>query len=161
MDRRLENGLLRLTELMEGETAPWWIIGSTALVISGIDGITPDDIDVVADGDTLRRKLAKAGVVEIPPAPHAKFRSNPYGRIKVDGGVDIEFQGDLDLWENGACTRMVFVSRIQVVVGNAAVFVPEIEEQYEIFRRFGRPKDLAKAKLIENYIVSSNRPSGF
>ncbi|MGL4488318.1 MAG: hypothetical protein ACRCU5_02610, partial [Rhizobiaceae bacterium] len=89
MDARLQTGLLRLAELMNGEVEPWWIIGSTAMVLSGVDGIQPDDIDVVADGNLLRRVLAKAQLTAFEPKPHHQFRSNPYGRIPVAGGVDI------------------------------------------------------------------------
>lgn len=161
MDARLEKGLSRLAELMAGEHEPWWIIGSTALVLSGIEGVVPDDIDVVGDGAMLRRVLVKAGAVESDPTPHAQFRSSPYIRIKVDGGTDIEFQGDLELRENGAWMPLTFASRVQVAVGTASVFVPAIEEQAAIFRRFGRPKDLAKAGMIESFNARSSRTARF
>ncbi len=150
---------MRLAELMAGEAGPWWIIGSTALVLSGIEGIVPDDIDVVGDGAMLRRVLAKAGADETDPKPHAQFRSSPYIRVKVDGGRDIEVQGDLELWENGTWTPLTFASLVQVMVGNAAVFVPVIEEQATILRRFGRAKDLAKAAMIDSFNARSSRTS--
>ncbi len=159
MDARLAEGLLRLAELMKGEAEPWWIIGSAALVLCGIEDIVPDDIDVVADQDTLRRLLAKAGVAEKPTAAHTQFRSSPYGRIEVDGGTDIEVQGDLELWENEAWTPLTFASRIEVAAGSATVFVPSLDEQAAILRRFGRPKDLAKAGMIDARFARSDRPS--
>ncbi len=149
MDARLETGLFRLLELLDGEQEPWWIIGSTAMVLSGIEGIVPEDIDVVAEGDMLRRVLAKAGVTEVAPKPHNQFRSNPYARIPVAGGADIEVQGDLELFENGAWTRLNFASRVPVPLGNATLYVPCLDEQVRIFRRFGRAKDLMKAALLK------------
>jgi hypothetical protein len=149
MHGRLENGLLRLVELIDGEQEPWWIIGSTAMVLSGIEGVLPDDIDVLADGDTLRRVLAKAGVSEVAPKPHYQFRSNPYSRIPVAGGVDIEVQGDLELFEHGVWTGLKFASRVPVVLGNATLYVPGLEEQFQTFLRFGRAKDLEKAALLK------------
>ena len=101
IDGRLEKGLLRLAELMAGESGPWWIIGSAAMVLAGIGGVKPDDIDVVGDGRMLRRVLARAGVAEAAAKPHLQFRSSPYTRIKADGGTDIEVQGDLELRDNG------------------------------------------------------------
>jgi hypothetical protein len=152
MKPRLEIGLLRLAELMKGESEPWWIIGSTAMVLSGIDYIEPDDIDVVADGAMLRRILSNAGVVEITPKPHEQFQSMPYTRMKVEGGTDLEFQGNLALFENGVWTRLTFASRIQVSLGNVAFYIPRLDEQLQIFRRFGRAKDLRKADIIESFL---------
>ncbi len=155
MDCRLEKGLERLSALMADEPEPWWIIGSAALILSGIAGIVPDDIDVVGDRAMLRRVLAKARVKESEPKTHLQFRSSPYTRIKVDGGTDIEVQGDLELRENGAWVRLVFASRVAVTIGSARVFVPGIEEQRQIFRRFGRAKDLAKAAIVDRHIKPS------
>ncbi|MGL4490445.1 MAG: hypothetical protein ACRCU5_13485, partial [Rhizobiaceae bacterium] len=105
--------------------------------------------DVVADGNLLRRVLAKAQLTAFEPKPHHQFRSNPYGRIPVAGGVDIEVQGDLELFEHGAWTRLNFASRVSVTLGNTVLYVPSVEEQYRIFHRFGRAKDLEKAALLK------------
>jgi len=150
MDARLETGLIELAKLMAGTSEPWWIIGSTAMVLAGVEGVTPDDIDVVADAKLLQRLL---GVIESEPKPHAKFRSNPYTRIKVIGGLDIEFQGDLALWENSVWTPLTFASRIEIRVKDSFVYVPSVSEQLQIFRRFGRLKDLAKASVLEVFIA--------
>ena len=57
---QLKSGLLHLSDLMQGEATPWWIIGSTALVLSRIEGVEPDDIDVVASGDCLQARLGQS-----------------------------------------------------------------------------------------------------
>lgn len=149
MDERLEKSLSHLVTMMTGAREPWWIIGSTAMVLSGVEGIHPDDVDVVADGKMLQRI---AGVPESEPKPHEKFRSNPYTRIKVAGGMDIEFQGDLALWENNKWTQLSFCSRIETRINDILLYVPSLDEQLLIFRRFGRAKDLAKARILEAFI---------
>jgi hypothetical protein len=155
IETRLEVGLVRLAELMAGASEPWWIIGSTAMVLAGVVGVMPDDIDVVADGKMLQRILQDANINVVEPLPHAKFRSMPYSRIKVVGGADIEFQGDLDLRENGQWQRLLIASRVQISVGEAVVFVPSLDEQLRILRRFGREKDLAKAALLEVFMAQT------
>jgi hypothetical protein len=152
MDARLETSLIQLASMMANANKPWWIIGSTALVLSGVRGLTPDDVDVVADGEMLQRLL---GITEPSRKPHEKFQSSPYVRISVAGGMDIEFQGDLALWENNKWTRLLIGSRIEIRFKDIALYVPNLEEQLQIFRRFGRPKDLAKATVLEAFISKS------
>jgi hypothetical protein len=152
MDTRLETSLIQLAKMMAGTNKPWWIIGSTAMVISGVRGLTPDDVDVVADGEMLQRLL---GMTEPRHKPHEKFQSSPYVRTSVAGGIDIEFQGDLALWENDKWTRLLIGSRIEIRISDVVVYVPSLEEQLQIIRRFGRPKDLAKATVLEAFIAKS------
>jgi hypothetical protein len=153
MDKKLETSLIQLAKFMAGTSAPWWIIGSSAMVVAGVDGVIPDDVDVTADGPMLTQILEDAVGAIAEPLPHTKFRSLPYTRTKVVGGLDIEFQGDLDLWENGDWQRLKINSRIAVNVGDTVVYIASVEEQLAILRRFGRDKDLAKASLLEAFIA--------
>lgn len=149
ISRRLQAGMDHLAGLMAGEEEPWWIIGSTALVLTGVEGIEPDDIDVVASADCLRRVLAKAGIAETAPKPHPQFRSSPYQRIEFEGATPIEFMGDLEVQTRSKPARVAFGSRSEVRLGDSVFFIPSIKEQIALFRLFGRGKDLSKAALLE------------
>ena len=126
---------------------PWWIIGSTAMALSGID-IEPDDVDVLSDGATIKAVLAKLGVTPPPPAGNSRFRSFPFASYQAHDTARIEFMGDLELNEDGAWTRLIVTTRQSVRVGDAVVFVPDLIEQRHILQRFGREKDVRKAALI-------------
>jgi hypothetical protein len=151
---RLFAGLNHLAGLMHEESEPWWIIGSTAMVLSGIDGIEPDDIDVVASGTCLRRVLANVGMTETASKPHPQFRSRPYQRIEFSGmthdthRIDGRFRGS-NLLENGSSgvrNPLTYPRR------RCSRLVPSIAEQIALLRLFGREKDMAKAALLEAYV---------
>lgn len=155
---QLKSGLLHLSDLMQGEATPWWIIGSTALVLSRIEGVEPDDIDVVASGDCLRRVLAKANIAETPPKPHPKFSSTPYQRIKFEGATPIELMGDLAVKNSSQHIPVTFQTRIKVQIASTTLFIPSPAEQIALFHLFGRDKDLAKAAMLEQQIADQTRP---
>jgi hypothetical protein len=149
VDQRLLNGLELLAWHMRSDADPWWIIGSAALVISGIEGVTPCDIDVISTKRTLDRLLNSAGSVQALPKPDERFRSDPFGRIVGEGALDIEVQGDLEVCVDGNWQRLEIVTRQAIHVGNVRVFLPSLTEQSTISALFGRPKDLVKAALIK------------
>lgn len=151
---RLETGLQALAGFMTDVEKPWWIIGSAALALSGVQGVEPDDIDVVCDGETLFQLLESSGVKVLPPVPHKQFRSNPYQRIEVANGTPIELMGDLEVHDGSAFRALSINSREAVMAAGKTFYVPSITEQIAIFGMFGRGKDRAKAALLEELIRS-------
>ena len=149
MDVRLRSGLVELSRLMIGERERWWIIGSTALVLAGVEGVEPDDIDVVASGDCLRRLLIRAGIAQTESKRHTRFRSDPYQRIAFSGATPIELMGDLEVDTGDGFHPIQIAGREMVTIGTNTVFIPPVSEQIAIFRLFSRNKDLAKAQLLE------------
>lgn len=123
--------------------APWWIIGSTALKLSGID-VEPRDVDVFAASEVIETARVKLGAAAMAPRPDAQFRSNPYFQFRPQGGLEIDFMGNLEVISRDAWTPLVIDSRVAV----DRMFVPSLDEQARIFRLFGRPKDLARIALI-------------
>jgi hypothetical protein len=158
---RLETGLVALADFMADADKPWWIIGSAALVLSGVQRVEPDDIDIVCDGETLFQLLEGSGVKIQPPLPHRQFRSIPYQRILVPNGTPIELMGNLEVHDGTAFRTLCISSREAVRAAGKTFYVPSIAEQIAIFRLFGRSKDLAKAALLEDLIrPRHNAPSG-
>lgn len=126
--------------------ADWWIIGSAALALSGID-VAPKDIDVFAASDVIeaaRLNLAAAAT----PSRSDLFRSQPYFQFHPEGGLEIDFMGGLEIRVAGAWTGLRIESRMRVSAGSVSLFVPSLEEQAVILRLFGRPRDLVRAALI-------------
>ncbi len=151
MKHDLQNAIDMVARLMPDDK-PWWIIGSTAMALSGID-IEPDDVDVLSDGATITAALAKLGVAPPPPAGNDRFRSFPFASYQAPGASRIEFMGDLELNEGGAWGRLTITTRQPVRAGGAVVFVPDLIEQRHILQRFGREKDVRKAALISAFLT--------
>lgn len=145
----LANAFRAIGEAAPPEAQDWWIIGSTAMVLAGIEGVEPDDVDILGSQATVLRFLGNWQVEPGGRVPGDRFRSFPYRRIRLPDCTDIETMGDLDVRVDGGWRRVVPRTRVEVKFGGVSLFVPEISEQAEIMRLFGRPKDLAKAAVLE------------
>ena len=128
----------------------WWIIGSSALALSGID-VTPRDIDVFAASDVIEA-ARQALNADAMPSGSGLFRSSPYFQFRPEGGLEIDFMGGLEVCPAGEWIGLHIKSKCRVTTGNTTLFIPSVEEQAAILRLFGRPKDLARAALIDEWL---------
>lgn len=127
----------------------WWIIGSAAMVLCGVGGIEPEDIDILGSRTTIERFLRRWGVEAGQPVPSARFRSYPYVRVQLPGCKPIETMGDLHVLHAGEWKRLTPKTRMAVRSGGGLLHVPALEEQADILKLFGREKDLAKLDRIK------------
>ncbi len=134
-----------ITEVMP-PAADWWIIGSAALALSGID-LDPRDIDVFAASEVIEAVRLRLGAVARPSASD-RFRSTPYFQVTPEGGLEIDFMGGLEVRPAGEWVHLQVESRVRVAVDGVTLFVPSLTEQARILHLFGRPKDLVRAALI-------------
>ncbi len=132
--------------------ADWWIIGSTALALGGI-AVTPRDIDVFAASDVIEAARLALGVPAMPSGSDL-FRSSPYFQFTPEGGLEIDFMGDLEVRANAEWIRLRIESKVKLTVCNNELFIPSLEAQARILRVFGRPKDLARADLIAAHLAA-------
>ena len=119
--------------------ADWWIIGSSALLLGGID-VDPKDIDVFAASDMIEAARLALGAQAMPSRSDL-FRSTPYFQAAPEGGLEIDFMGGLEVYVTGLWARLHIESKQEVTIGSATLFIPSLKEQADILRLFGRPKD--------------------
>jgi hypothetical protein len=146
---RLAGALAEIAIAAPSDAEDWWIIGSAAMVLCGIENLEPEDVDLLGSSATLFRFLDRWQVALGQPRPGNRFRSHPYVRVEPPGCLPIETMGDLHVFSQGAWQSLKPLTRVAVDVGGLTVFVPSLREQFDILQLFGRPKDLAKARLIE------------
>ncbi len=125
----------------------WWIIGSAAAALMGVD-MEPLDVDIFGGGGTIRRFCTALGSSPKPPAAHTLFKSEPFEVFAFDGLLPIELMGDMQLRRGDSWIPLVVASRVAVPVAGGTVYVPSLEEQAAIFTAFGRDKDLEKAARV-------------
>lgn len=130
--------------------ADWWIIGSAALALSGVE-VEPRDIDVFAASRVIEVARRALDVVTMPSS-NERFRSDPYFQLCPDGGLEIDFMGALQVKTGERWVDLRIESKIRATCGSVTLFVPSIAEQGRILRLFGRPKDLARAALIDAHL---------
>lgn len=140
-------GLLdHLTPPLDAHAAPWVLIGSGALMLAGAPVESAADLDVVTTPEcAVRLRAAWADWLSPHEAkpPDGPFRSDdfaqyetPWGSVEVMGGLRV--RGKL----------------LTIGARHATLPIPAATEQLRILRLFGRPKDLAKAALLESWLAA-------
>ena len=77
-----------------------------------------------------------------------RFRSQIFARKPIDDGIDVELMGDFEVRVQGDWTPVWPETRNAIDGPWGRVYIPELDEQVEILRRFGRPKDLRRVHMI-------------
>lgn len=149
MNPRLASALHEVARAAPPGRDDWWIIGSAALVLAGVEGIEPSDVDLLGSGTTIHRFLDAWSVASTEPKPGDRFRSAHYHRIERANALPIETMGDLEVLSDGSWRDIRPETRVAVNIGDDAVFIPALDEQLAILRLFGREKDLARVGLVE------------
>jgi hypothetical protein len=149
MNSRVRQALIEIAKAAPVGDDDWWIIGSAAIAASGIEGVEPDDVDILGSTATLLNFLDCWQVASGAAHPGGQFRSYPYVRVRLPGCLPIETMGDLQVYASGRWLPVRPATRVELKIAGHSIFVPTLREQIDILRMFGRPKDLAKARLIE------------
>jgi hypothetical protein len=128
----------------------YFIIGSSALVLSGIKIDNTSDIDILMsnkDADFLkevwRGKIIKDHITKRDDL----FRSN-FTRYFFDN-LDVEVMGDLEINKDGQWIPLIIQEYTTFTLKDIEIKTPTLQEQKRIYELFGREKDLEKVKLIE------------
>lgn len=139
--------LIRLSEVMAAVGVDGIVIGSAAVALLGAK-TQPADIDLLLAPDDGRRLLDRLGIAPLAPDRDPRFRSALYARW-TDTPLPVEIMADLRLAEAGGWHRLHCATRRVVQVGPARLHVPEPAELHAILHRFGRTKDLERARLLD------------
>lgn len=134
---------------------PWWVIGSAAMRLAGIDGPEPNDVDLLCstrDADALTEAWMAHRDDHHRPAEDGRFRSR-FARF-AHLPMPLEVMGDLEVRVADDWRPVQVTSELQVEVNGHAIPVPTPSEQRRILLLFGRDKDLAKAQRISAFLAT-------
>lgn len=137
---------------------PWWLIGSTAMLLSGVDDVPPRDIDVLTserDADAFIVRHADLVERDHRPAGDERFRSR-FARFRF-APLPVEVMGGLQVRREDAWTPVRIGATRMVDCVGAAVPVPEADEQLRLFEWFGRDKDIDKARRLRAHLGIGDR----
>jgi hypothetical protein len=127
----------------------YYIIGASALVLSGVAVPETADIDLLTsaeDADRLK-EIWKDYRREYHPKGKQKFRSN-FARFNFTL-MDVEVMGDLEVFLDTSWERLKVHHFTHHQVKETVIKIPTLQEQIRILKLFNRPKDLEKVKWIE------------
>jgi len=131
----------------------WWLIGSAALRIMGVD-VEARDVDLLTTRDG---GLAWLSVFGLPPdikPGRDMFRSTVFKSLKVDDGLELEIMGHLEVATHEGWRLLLPRTRQAVTTPVGTVYVPEAHEMLKILMLFGRPKDMDRAALLRDFMRS-------
>ena len=134
-----DEALLSFLERTSGENVDWWLAGSAALAIRGID-VAPRDLDIITDGDGAQRlgEVMPEWLVEPVQESHGWIagwfgRAFAHARIEWVGDVEksVDERGPSDF---GPSAR----ARLQIVGWRGHMIrVPPLEMQLAVCERRG------------------------
>jgi hypothetical protein len=128
-----------------------YLIGASAMILSGIPIAHTSDIDLVtSSGDAMRLHdlWQEKCVSSYTPAHADKFRS-AFARYRFPT-MDVEVMGNLEVHHNGKWDILEIGEWISLQ--GTTLKIPTLEEQKRILTIFGRPKDLLRLQLIERHL---------
>jgi hypothetical protein len=148
----LQSLLGRLAPALADLDEDWVIIGSASLVIRGLPISDCPDVDIlttIKGAEALEQSWAPWRCEDYSPAAGTAFRSR-FSRYEMAGRA-FEVIGDLTL-RTGEEWGPVTVNDVEThVFGDCLLRIPSADEQMRILQMFGRPKDLRRAGLLENW----------
>lgn len=147
----LQNAIEYVALVMTLEIEEWWIIGSAAMTLAGLD-VAPDDVDVMASQAVMAYALERAGLQSFSPSPNLLFRSTVFASHQVPHGLRVEFMGGFEVRTAAGWHKLEVRTRRRVESATGPVYIPELVEQFEILKLFGRDKDLRRAQMIREFL---------
>ena len=144
---RLEQTLIMVAELCAPATDSWWIISSAAVALHGAPIDDVRDVDLLMSARDARAALTSAGVEPQVGRATDLFRSAVFGTW-LGPPLPVEIFGDFKFSSPEGWSRVAPVSRETVLIGDQTLFVPSAAELRQMLTDFGRPKDLARARLL-------------
>lgn len=132
----------------------WWLVGSAAMTLLGVDGLEVGDVDVLAHPDDARALLDILGAAWAAGEKSGRFRSEVFGRW-LGAPLIVEVLGGLCVHSRGRWVRLQPATRQPIDHGGARFWTPSIAEMIEICELFDRDKDHARAERLRALLADS------
>lgn len=144
--------LRHCASLLQNAKDDWWIIGSTAIALHGIDVGPIKDIDILLSRRDAQDLLLATGETNRATTGSDKFRSKIF-LVLEKNGIPLEFMAGLSVNVHGSWQNIIPKTRQTIKNGNSRIFTPALLELEEILHIFDREKDHLRIALI-----AQNRP---
>lgn len=129
---------------------PWWIISSAAAALHGADVSDVADVDLLMSVRDARRVLAVIGLAPQAGTASPHFKSKIFG-CWHDPPLPVDIMGGFQVAASAGWRPVRLSSRERVTVDGHALHIPSTKELIGLYRVFGRPKDLQRALVLEEF----------
>ena len=129
---KITQSLASITVELQEISPDFYVIGASAMILSGIEVGETADIDIL----TTEMNSCKLH----------------FARFKLPL-MDIEVMGDLQIKKNDIWQSVCVKEYKEIFIGNLIIKIPTIEEQKRILSLFGREKDLNMILILNHYLL--------
>jgi hypothetical protein len=139
--------LERIAADLHALTEDWWLIGSAAMVLMGVDLPAIDDIDILTTPAGARALAARWGLEPTTPGPSERFDSEVFFH-RSDTPLAVEVMAGFRVKAAGAWVPVLPKSRVALAGPGGPWFAPSRGELLDMLALFGRAQDLRRAVLL-------------
>ncbi len=143
----LRRTLVDVADLCAVAAEPWWVISSAAVALHSAPVDAVGDVDILMSVRDAGHLLDRAGVEARSGQGSRLFRSQVFG-IWSKPPLPVEIFGGFEFAGPNGWTTVSPESRESVEVSGRILFIPNARELRAMLIGFGRPKDLARARLL-------------
>lgn len=143
----LAESLRQLGPRLEATGCRWTVIASAAVALHTGDAAGIGDLDVLVDADGAAAAFAALGLPLLSGKPSDRFRSRWFGRWQAPP-LAVELFAGFELFAEGGWQPVRVASRQALSFAGVPAYAPAVLELADMLRRFGRPKDLARAERL-------------
>ena len=157
---KITQSLASITVELQEISPDFYVIGASAMILSGIEVGETADIDILTtEMNSCKLQHLLKTYMEISPETKEDdlFRSN-FARFKLPL-MDIEVMGDLQIKKNDIWQSVCVKEYKEIFIGNLIIKIPTIEEQKRILSLFGREKDLKRILILNHYLLTKENLS--
>lgn len=153
MKEKIVQTIISIANELQEITPEFYIIGASAMILSGIEIGETSDIDILTtetNSFKLQHLLNKYKEISPRTKEDDLFRSN-FARFNLPL-MDIEVMGNLQIKKNDIWQSVFIHEYKEVFIGDLILRVPTIKEQKRILSLFGREKDLKRILILNQHL---------
>ena len=142
--------LLHIESRISNVKSDWYIIGSSAMILAGVDIENTLDIDILTtDAGSNEFKSALFDYKELEPQTKENelFHSN-FARFSLPL-MEIEVMRNLQINKNNSWQDVSVTYWDEIPLGNMKIKIPTRDEMKRLLLLFGREKDLTRMQLFQ------------
>jgi len=139
--------LQRLQADLDALDDDWWLIGSAALVLNGVELATVGDVDLLTTPAAARRLAQRWGCELQAPGSADLFRSEAYFQ-RTETPLPVDVMAGFQVKSGGVWRSVWPRTRVAISWLGATFYTPSRAELLDLLVLFDRPKDRERAELL-------------
>ena len=123
----------------------WWVIGSAAIALTGID-IEVLEVNLLVSERDAQVLLDEWAAPTIAAEGQDRFRS--ILGIHTRTPIPVEIMGALEVRVEDHWVRLTPNTREPIDLAGGRIFIPDVADQLALLLMFRRPQDLVRAEML-------------